>query len=233
MGPARALCQVNSGDSSLPVFFGPVPLRSWRDIFIWLLGLILLAIMRNRKSRPLLQAGGWGERWTWRGQRTGARSVLHLGCLGAAGAVSRAARAGAGGQAQPLAESRGPGQREEATEQARRDPWLPLSHPRPDGALATRAQLLGLAGLRLPHPPTLGLASDALIRRLLGGRGRATGLARGSVFRVSCGRVGLRPVSLESRPHWTVKGILRTEPRGVLCDESGHGHSTHMDSARA
>ena len=155
--------------------------------------------------------------------------MLHLGCLGAAGAVSRAVRAGAGGQAQPLAESGGPGQREEATEQVRRDPWLPLSHPRPDGALATRAQLLGLAGLRLPHPPTLCLASDSLSRRLL----RATGLARGSVFRVFCGRVGLRPVSLESRPHWTVKGILRTEPRGVLCDESGHGHSTHMDSAGA
>lgn len=103
-----------------------------------------------------------------------------------------------------------------------------LTVPSPPG-LSSWAWL----GCVSPTPPTLGLASDALSRRLLGGRGRATGLARGSMFRASGGRVGLRPISLETRPHWTVKGILRTEPRGVLCDESGHGHSTRMDSAGA
>ena len=135
-GASRASVPGQFWGLQFPVPFGPVPLRSWRDIFIWLLGLILLAIMRNRKSRPLLHAGGWGERWTCRGQRTGVKSVLRLGWLGAAGTVSRAVRAAAGGQAQPPAESRGPGQWEEATGQAHRDTWLPLSHPgltRPSG----------------------------------------------------------------------------------------------------
>lgn len=51
--------------------------------------------------------------------------------------------------------------------------------------------------------------------------------------RVSGGRVGLRPVCLETRPPWTGMGIPRTEPRGVLCDKSGQRHLTRTDSAPA
>lgn len=105
---------------------------------------------------------------------------------------------------------------------------------RPDQALrlATRAWLLSLAGLCLPLSPLLSAwLQTPFGRRPLGGHGRATGLAKGSVSHVSGGRVGLRPVSLETRPPWTVMGILRTESWGVLCDESGRRHSIRMDSA--
>lgn len=66
LGPVWPVGPVSSGDSSFPVPFDLVLLRSWRDIFIWLLGLTLLEITRNRKSRPLLRAG-WGEQWAWQG----------------------------------------------------------------------------------------------------------------------------------------------------------------------
>ena len=93
LGPVWPLSPVSSGDSSFPVRFDLVLLRSWRDIFIWLFGLTLLEITRNRKSRPLLRAG-WGEDWAWQGTE-GERDV----CAGH-GVADAVIRAGAGGHVQ-------------------------------------------------------------------------------------------------------------------------------------
>lgn len=129
-GPTWPLWQVSSGfqfpcPSGLVMPYRLVSslvlLRNWGAIFIQLLGLVLWVIMRNRKSRPLLQVGwfrealrrGWGQ-WTEH-QRSAQSCAQHGAWQGVAGVHTGQGR---NGQPNPVFRRR-------AAERESEDRWTP------------------------------------------------------------------------------------------------------------
>lgn len=93
---------------------------------MWLPGLILLAIMRNRKSRPLLQAesGSSGQDW---GHSTRRTCVLGV----ESGQEWQTLCPGWSGQEQVA----------KCNRESLKTGWLPRGHPQPEGSLAVGGPL--------------------------------------------------------------------------------------------